>query len=127
VIKTKLLQFAINNWRELLVIACLCLVTIKMRMDYNALNKAYEISKEETRERIDALQAIHSEEIERREEAIYAYRKALTQIRSDYENSLEQLDNVKKARAKLIEKQFSQDKEALADEIINAYNFEFVE
>tara|TARA_R110002020_G_scaffold12402_1_gene45434 strand:+ start:1672 stop:2055 length:384 start_codon:yes stop_codon:yes gene_type:complete len=123
----KILQFAFKNWRELLVIFSLSLVSLKMRMDYNALNKAYEISKQETAERIEALQYIHSEELARRELALETYKDAMKELRDEYEKSQEDLENEKQKKTKEYERQFSQDKETLANEIINTFDFEYVE
>jgi molecular chaperone GrpE (heat shock protein) len=123
----KVLQFALKNWREILVIFSLSLVSLKMRMDYNALNKAYEISKQETEERIEALQYIHSEELARREQAVETYRQALKELRDDYDKSQDDLEQEKQKKTKEYERQFSQDKEALASEIINTFNFKHVE
>ena len=124
---TKVLQFCLKNWKEILVVVSLLAVSIKTQMDYRALNKAYEISKEETRERIDALQAIHSEEIARREHALDTYKKALRALRKDYEKSQEELENEKQKSLQTYERLFTQDKEALSSEIINTFNFEYVE
>ena len=123
----KVLQFCLKNWKEILVVVSLLAVSIKTQMDYRALNEAYEISKEETRERIDALQAIHSEEIARREHALDVYKKALKDIRQDYERTQKELQEEKDKRMRDYERLFSKDKEALANEIINTYGFEFVE
>ena len=123
----KVLQFCLKNWKEILVVVSLLAVSIKTQMDYRALNKAYEISKEETRERIDALQAIHSEEIARREHALDTYKKALRALRKDYEKSQEELENEKQKSLQTYERFFTQDKEALSSEIINTFNFEYVE
>ena len=123
----KVLQFVLKNWRELLVILSLSLVSLKMRLDYNALNKAYEISKQETEERIEALQYIHSEELARREQAIETYKEALKELRDDYEESQDNLEREEQKKTKEYERQFSQDKEALADEIISTFDFEYVE
>ena len=123
----KVLQFCLKNWKEILVVVSLLAVSIKTQMDYRALNKAYEISKEETRERIDALQAIHSEEIARREHALDTYKKALRALRKDYEKSQEELENEKQKSLQTYERLFTQNKEALSSEIINTFNFEYVE
>ena len=123
----KVLQFALKNWREILVIFSLSLVSLKMRMDYNALNKAYEISKQETEERIEALQYIHSEELARREQAVETYKQALKELRDDYDKSQDDLEQERQKKTKEYERQFSQDKEALASEIINTFNFKHVE
>ncbi len=124
---SKILQFALKNWKEILVVVSLLAVSIKTQMDYRALNKAYEISKEETRERIDALQAIHSEEIARREDALNTYKKALRALRKDYEKKQQELEAEKQKRLQTYERLFSHNKEALSNEIIDTFNFEYVE
>ena len=121
------LKFVLKNWKEILVVLSLSLVSLKMRMDYNALHEAYEMSKEETRERIEALQAIHSEEIARREHALDIYKNALKDLRREYEKSKKELEEEKQKRLRDYERLFSKDKEALSNEIINTYGFEFVE
>ena len=123
----KIIQFALKNWREILVIFSLSLVSLKMRMDYNALNKAYEISRQETQERIEALQYIHSEELARREQAIETYKDALKELRDEYDKSQENLEREKEKKTKEYERQFSQDKETLANEIISTFDFEYME
>ena len=123
----KILQFLLKHWKEIAVIVSFLAVSIKTRMDYNALNKAYEISQEETKERIDALQYIHSEELARRDNAIEEYKDALEDLRNSYERSKDELEKERQKKTKRFEEQFSQDKEALASEIINTFNFEYME
>ena len=123
----QVLQFGLKNWRELIVVFCLSLVAIKARMDYNSLHKAYEISQQETAQRIEALQAIHDEELARREQALDVYKNALGELRETYEQSQEELEREKQKKNRKYERQFSQDKEALANAIISTFNFEYVE
>jgi len=122
-----ILKFALKNWKELLVIASLSLVALKSRMDYSALRKAYEISKEETEERIEALQYIHSEELARRDQALQDYKDTIEGIEEEYEKTRDQLEREKQKKTKRYEEQFSQDKEGLANEIISTFGFELVE
>ena len=123
----KILQFLLKHWKEIAVIVSFLAVSIKTRMDYNALNKAYEISQEETKERIEALQYIHSEELARRDNAIEEYKDALEDLRNSYERSKDELEKERQKKTKRFEEQFSQDKEALANEIVDTFNFEYVE
>jgi molecular chaperone GrpE (heat shock protein) len=123
----KVLQFGFKNWKEIAVVLSLLLVTLKTRMDYNALHKAYEISQEETKERFEALVYIHSEEIARREQALQDYKDTLSDLKEEYKNSKEELEKEKQKKTKEYERQFSQDKEALANEIISTFDFEYVE
>ena len=122
-----ILKFALKNWKELLIIASLSLVALKSRMDYNALRKAYEISKEETEERIEALQYIHSEELARRDQALQDYKDTIEGIEEEYEKTRDELAIEKQKKTKRYEEQFSQDKEGLANEIISTFGFELVE
>tara|TARA_B100000282_G_scaffold280652_1_gene241944 strand:- start:927 stop:1310 length:384 start_codon:yes stop_codon:yes gene_type:complete len=123
----KVLQFCLKNWKEILVVVSLLAVSVKTRMDYRALNKAYEISQEETKERIEALQYIHSEELARRDYAIEQYKDSLKELRETFEKSQRELEEERQKKTKQFEEQFSQDKEQLANEIISTFNFEYVE
>ena len=123
----KVLQFCLKNWKEILVVVSLLAVSVKTRMDYRALNKAYEISQEETRERIEALQYIHSEELARRDYAIEQYKDSLKELRDTFEKSQRELEEERQKKTKQFEQQFSQDKETLASEIISTFNFEYME
>ena len=51
----------------------------------------------------------------------------MKELRNEYEKSQEDLENEKQKKTKEYERQFSQDKEALADEIINTFDFDYVE
>tara|TARA_R100000697_G_C5427710_1_gene192051 strand:+ start:335 stop:718 length:384 start_codon:yes stop_codon:yes gene_type:complete len=123
----KILQFALKHWKEIAVIVSLLAVSVKTRLDYRALNKAYEISKQETEERIEALHAIHSEELARREDALKRYKEALDELQDNYDESRDDLEREKQKKTKQFEEQFTQDKEALANAIISTFNFEYVE
>jgi len=122
-----ILKFVLKNWKEILVVLSLLAVSIKTRLDYRALHKAYEISQEETKERIEALRYIHSEELARRDYAIEEYKDTLEKLTDTYEKSQEELERERQKKTKQFEEQFSQDKEALANEIISTFSFEYVE
>ena len=123
----KVLQFALKHWKEIAVVISLLAVSIKTRLDYRALNKAYEISQEETKERIEALQYIHSEELARRDYAIEEYKDSLKELAETFEKSQRELEQERQKKTKQLEQQFSQDKEQLANEIISTFNFEYLE
>jgi hypothetical protein len=126
-VQQKVMQAVLKNWREILIILSLSLVTLKTHLDYRALNKAYETSKEEMRLQISSLSDIHAEELRQRDEALQTYREAIEQIERNYLESQEILKREREAQADEYVRQFSQDKEGLANEIINTYGFELVE
>lgn len=126
-IKQKILEFALKNWKEILIIFSLSLVVLKTHMDYRALNKAYEVSKQEMQLQINSLRDIHAEEIKQREEALQTYRDTIDSLQKDYTIAQEELKEEKQKRTRDYTRKYSQDKEGLANEIINAYGFELVE
>ena len=96
-------------------------------MDYRALNKAYEVSKQEMQLQINSLRDIHAEEIKQREEALQTYRDTIDSLQKDYTIAQEELKEEKQKRTRDYTRKYSQDKEGLANEIVNAYGFELVE
>ena len=126
-IKKKILQLVVKNWRELLVIFCLLLVVLKTQMDYRALNKAYETSREELQLQITSLRDIHAEEIRQRDEALQTYRDTLEEIERNYLESQAELTREREEKTTQYIRQYSQDQEGLANEIIDTYGFDLVE
>tara|TARA_A100001515_G_scaffold142423_1_gene141201 strand:- start:763 stop:1146 length:384 start_codon:yes stop_codon:yes gene_type:complete len=127
VIKQKILELALKNWKEILIIFSLSLVVLKTHMDYRALNKAYETSKQEMQLQIDSLQDIHAEEIRQREEALESYRETINDLQENYLKAQADLENERRKKTRDYARKYSQDKEGLANEIVNAYGFELVE
>jgi plasmid maintenance system antidote protein VapI len=127
VIKQKILELALKNWKEILIIFSLSLVVLKTHMDYRALNKAYEVSKQEMQLQINSLRDIHAEEIKQREEALQTYRDTIDNLQEDYTIAQEELKEEKQRKTRNYTRKYSQDKEGLANEIIDAYGFELVE
>ena len=84
----KVLTFAKSNWKEIAIIILLLTVIGKMRYDYRQLENAYEVSQESLQNQIEGLQAIHTEELERKEQALQSYRQALDLLEKEYEKEL---------------------------------------
>ena len=124
---SKIALLAKNNWKEIAVIVCLSIVSLKTRMDYNALNSAYEASQAELSLQIESLRDIHAEELKQRDEAVESYRATLEKIELRYLESQDEIQNLKRKKTNNYVRQYSQDQEGLADEIIDAYGFERVE
>ena len=124
---SKISLLAKNNWKEIAVIVCLSIVSLKTRMDYNALNSAYEASQAELSLQIESLRDIHAEELKQRDEAVESYRATLEKIELRYLESQDEIQNLKRKKTNNYVRQYSQDQEGLADEIIDAYGFERVE
>ena len=103
-----------------------------MRYDYRQLESAYEISQESLQNQIEGLQAIHAEELQKKEDALRVYRESMKTLEREY---LEEKENIKTiTEEKIVEieveidnrKQFTENKQELADKIEDAFGFQYV-
>jgi hypothetical protein len=88
--------------------------------------RLYEEQATALQEQIDGLNAIHEEELRLKEEALESYRTTLETLEKNYVEEQERNNRTITERRRTIEKQFSQNKEELANEIISSFNFEYV-
>ena len=128
----KVLGLVKKNWKEIAIIVLLLTVIGKMRYDYKQLESAYETSQESLQNQIEGLQAIHTEELERKEQALQNYRDALELLEREYEKERGEIKIVVDERVVEIEtiidnrKQFTENKEELAEEITDTFGFQYV-
>ena len=128
----KVLGLAKKNWKEITIIILLLTVIGKMRYDYKQLENAYQTSQQSLQNQIDGLQDIHAEELERKEQALQTYREALELLERQYEEERGEIEIVVDERIVEIEtiidnrKQFTENKEELAEEITDTFGFQYV-
>ena len=128
----KVLGLAKKNWKEITIIILLLTVIGKMRYDYKQLENTYEASQQSLQNQIDGLQDIHAEELEKKEQALRTYREALELLERQYEQDREKIEVVVEERIVEIEttidnrKQFTENKEELADQIEDTFGFQYV-
>ena len=125
--KVKLIAFILKYWKEIFVVVSLVSVVAKTQMDYRALNKAYETSRQEMELQITSLRDIHAEELKQRDEALETYRTAIDEIQRNYLQSQSELEQERATKVTEYVEQYSEDQEGLTNEIIDAYGFELVE
>ena len=103
-----------------------------MRYDYRQLENAYEASQQSLQNQIDGLQEIHAEELERKEQALQNYRDALDLLERQYEEERGKIEIVVEERIVEIEttidnrKQFTENKEELAEQVTDTFGFQYV-
>jgi tetratricopeptide (TPR) repeat protein len=128
----KVLGLAKKNWKEIAIIILLLTVIGKMHYDYGQLETAYETSQESLQNQIEGLQAIHTEELERKEQALQNYREALDLLEREYEKERGEIKIVVDERIVEIEtiidnrKQFTENKEELAEQVTDTFGFQYV-
>jgi CII-binding regulator of phage lambda lysogenization HflD len=128
----KVVYVAKKNWKEITIIVLLLTVIGKMRYDYKQLENTYEASQQSLQNQIDGLQEIHAEELERKEQALRTYREALELLERQYEEERGQIKTVVEERIVEIEttidnrRQFTENKEELADQVTDTFGFQYV-
>jgi len=128
----KVLGLVKKNWKEIAIIVLLLTVIGKMRYDYKQLEVAYETSQESLQNQIEGLQAIHAEELQKKEDALRVYRESMATLEREY---LKEKENIKViTEEKIVEieieidnrKQFTENKQELADKIEDEFGFQYV-
>tara|TARA_R100000808_G_scaffold11957_1_gene30216 strand:+ start:226 stop:636 length:411 start_codon:yes stop_codon:yes gene_type:complete len=128
----KVLGFVKKNWKEITIIILLLTVIGKMRYDYKQLENTYQTSQKSLQNQIDGLQEIHAEELERKEHALKTYRDALELLEREYEQERDQIEVVVEERIVEIEttidnrKQFTENREELAEQVTDTFGFQYV-
>ena len=118
------LVFALKHWKALLIIVLAVLVVGKYRSDYRQLESTYEAQQASLEAQIDGLKNIHARELVRRAEALEDYKGALAELERNYLESQLELERSKREyREKYIE-DFSENEDALIEEIEETYGFE---
>jgi CII-binding regulator of phage lambda lysogenization HflD len=121
-----------KNWKEITIIILLLTVIGKMRYDYKQLENTYEASQQSLQNQIDGLQDIHAEELERKEQALRTYREALELLERQYEEERGKIEIVVEERIVEIEttidnrRQFTENKEELAEQVTDTFGFQYV-
>jgi len=128
----KVLAFVKRNWKEITIIILLLTVIGKMRYDYRQLESAYEVSQESLQNQIEGLQAIHAEELQKKEDALRVYRESMETLEREYLKEKENIKTITEEKIVEIEveidnrKQFTENKQELADKVEDAFGFQYV-
>ena len=128
----KVVYVAKKNWKEITIIVLLLTVIGKMRYDYKQLQNTYETSQQSLQNQIDGLQDIHAEELEKKENALQQYRDAIDLLEREYEKERGKIEVVVEERIVEIEttidnrKQFTENKEELAEQVTETFGFQYV-
>lgn len=128
----KILVFAKKNWKEIAIIVLLLVVIGKMRYDYKQLESTYKTSQESLQNQIEGLQAIHTEELQKKEDALRVYRESMATLEREYIREKENIKVITEEKIVEIEteidnrKQFTENKQELADKVEDTFGFQYV-
>lgn len=114
-----------KHWKELLIIAMIAGLFVKMRFDYLDLEEANQVAHTHFKTQIKEINKIHTVEMREKEVAIKKYKNSIMELERDFRDKIIANKERSVIRRETLEKQFSQDKEELANEINKAFNIEY--
>lgn len=124
--KKQILEFALKNWKVILIVSLLIVVALKNRNDYKLMQKAYETQAESHEAQIEGLKEIHNRELEEKRRLTESHLESLAAIEEDYENALQMIKELREDKKTKYRNKFNSDREQLIKDIEETFGIEYV-
>ena len=124
-IKKKILEAVIKNWKAILIVLLLVVVALKNSRDYRLMQTAYETQIESHEAQIDGLKEIHKREIEEKQLLMENFMESIATIEEDYEKAQEVLEGLREKKNNEYKRKFRQDKQTLIKDIETKFGIEY--
>ena len=125
-IKKQILEFALKNWKVILIVLLLVVVAMKNRRDYNLMQKAYETQNESHQAQIDGLKEIHKKELREKQKLMENHLETIAAIEEDYEEALQMIKELREDKKREYRNKFNNDREQLIKEIEEKFGIQYV-
>ena len=125
-IKKQLLEFALKNWKGILIVILCLVVAMKSRRDYNLMQKAYETQNESHQAQIEGLKEIHKKEIREKQKLMESHLETIAKIEEDYEEALEMIEQIRENKKGQYRNKFNNDREQLIKDIEEQFGIQYV-
>ena len=125
-LKKKILEFALKNWKAILIVLLLLVIILKTRYDYHLMENAYQTRIESTEAQIEGLIDIHEQEMHEKQLLMESYLEELASLEREYEVALQELDEERERKTRGYVRKFSEDKEGLINDIETTLGLKYV-
>ena len=125
-VKAKILNFALTNWKAILIVLLSLVVAMKSRHDYSLMQKAYETRIESHEAQIEGLKEIHKRELEEKQRLTESHLESLAAIEEDYESALQMIKELREDKKTKYRNKFNSDREQLIKDIEETFGIEYV-
>lgn len=125
-IKKQVLEFALKNWKVILIVLLLVVVAMKNRRDYNLMQKAYETQNESHQAQIDGLKEIHKKELREKQKLMESHLESIAAIEEDYEEALQMIKELREDKKGEYRNKFNNDREQLIKDIEEKFGIQYV-
>jgi len=124
-IKKQILEFALKNWKVILIVLLFAVIAMKNHRDYSLMQKAYETQADSHKAQIDGLKEIHKQEIRAKQKLMEEHMEAIAAIEEDYENALEMIEQLREDKKGEYRNKFNQDREQLIIDIEKRFGIQY--
>jgi predicted secreted acid phosphatase len=125
-VKAKMLDFALKNWKAILIVLLSAVVALKSRYDYRLMQKAYETQSESVQAQIEGLKEIHKQELRKKQKLMESHLESIAAIEEDYEDALEMIDELREDKKGKYRNKFNSDREQLIKDIETKFGIQYV-
>jgi len=125
-VKAKMLDFALKNWKAILIVLLSAVVALKSRYDYHLMQKAYETQSESVQAQIEGLKEIHKKELREKQKLMESHLESIAEIEEDYEDALEMIDELREDKKGKYRNKFNSDREQLIKDIETKFGIQYV-
>lgn len=124
-IKKQILEFALKNWKAILIVLLFAVVAMKNRRDYALMQKAYETQADSHKAQIDGLKEIHKQEIREKQKLMEEHMESIAAIEEEYEDALEMIEQLRNDKKGEYRNKFNQDREQLIIDIEKRFGIQY--
>ncbi len=110
-------------------VPCLILYTLILTVVLRrkgSITEILEIQNDSYKKQIDAINEAHDQEIQKRDEILRNYKNVIDQLKKQYEDDSQELDNKKKEEVKRIVEKYNGDPDGMAEELAKKFGLEYV-
>ncbi len=125
-VKAKMLNFALKNWKAILIVLLSAVVALKSRYDYHLMQKAYETQSESIQAQIEGLKEIHKKELREKQKLMESHLESIAAIEEDYEDALNMIDELREDKKGKYRNKFNSEREQLIKDIETKFGIEYV-
>jgi len=125
-IKQKIIEFALKNWKAILIVLLLAVIALKNTRDYKLMQTAYETQIESHAAQIDGLKEIHKRELQEKQKLMESHLESIAAIEEDYETALEMIEELREDKRGEYRNKFNSDREQLIKDIEEKFGIQYV-
>jgi len=124
-IKKQILEFALKNWKAILIVLLFAVMAMKNQRDYALMQKAYETQVDSHKAQIEGLKEIHKQEIRAKQKLMEEHMESIAAIEEDYENALDMIEQLREDKKGQYRNKFNQDREQLVKDIEKRFGIQY--